>query len=426
MDIINIIENKSIIVDKSYILNDDKFGTLNKQSGMFSIAYKPKGMEITAGNKIGLIPVNEKLSLNVQPKVDINNFFYLLSMSKRKINILSDFYRKYNQSADNFNLIDIFTNVFLASMKILEREGIYRGYKRKVENSSTPKGKILYKKNLYENIFKGIDYKAVHCYSELDRDIIENQIIKYTIEYLINYYRLIKKSGEKFLIRLNYYREIFSRVTYISWVSEINQVEFNKIIVGIPKLRSYYVETLEICNLIVNKSSFQFEQRSSLSIQKSLPSIYIDMEDVFEQYLINSLRDLSDSYCINIYKGRKLLFMDVEKPEIEPDIVFENNRNITCIADAKYKKIKVSREDIFQMISYLVSYNCFDGVFILPLDTNAKRVDYLGSIQERKIYIFRIDINKKDINEMRNEEQLLYNFLLMTPFEKQVFYLKNK
>lgn len=99
----------------------------------------------------------------------------------------------------------------------------------------------------------------------------------------------------------------------------------------------------------------------------------------------------------------------------------EENKKVTCLADAKYKASTATREDIFQMISYLVSYGCDVGVFILPRGSNKKMV-YLGNIQGKLIYIYRINLDHDDIHKLKIEEEELYHFLTMSIMEKELFY----
>lgn len=422
MLVFDVIENKSILINKELILKDDYFDILSdiNNPSFFSVSFKPKGLEITAGNHIGVIPINKSVALNIIPKLEIKNFFYLLRVANRELKTLSNFSRLYSQSNDYTNLMDLFTSTFIKSLEIIEQEGIYRNYTKKERNNSTPKGKLLFKEHLVQNVFRNIHYKVPHTFQELDRDVLPNQLIKYTIEYLIQYYRLLEGTKIQFLKRLEYYRQMFVRVSYKKIIRDMKQSEFNYMIKSIPKIRSYYIGCLEVCFLIIKKASFHFEERKIFKKQ-SLPSVYINMEDIFEKYLLNSLNNINNSQQIKIYKGKRSLFEDVKTPTIEPDIVIENNSEVSCIADAKYKNSLPTRDDIFQMISYLSSYHCNVGVFILPKENNQK-VDYKGNVQGKHIYIYRIDLNHVDIEDTKREENELYKFLKMSFKDKQAYY----
>lgn len=410
LKIYNVIENKSVLIERDLVFTEEYFDILqnSQEQSFFTVSYKPKGLEITAGNNVGVIPINKNIALNILPKIEVKNFFHLLHKSHRNIKMLDYFMRAYNQSSESINLIELLTISFLKSMETLEQEGIYRDYVRKVNNSSAPKGKILFKENMSVNIFKNINYKVVHSFQELDRDILPNQVIKYTIEYLIQYYRLFERD-KKFLRKLNYYREIFSRVSYNRNIRELSSYEIKEIKESIPQIRNYYLEVLEFCFLIINKASFQFEAHQYKNTS-TLPSIYINMEDVFEQYLINILKEYEKRKNISIYKGKKRLFSDTLKPNIEPDIILEKDNVVTRIADAKYKGDIPTRDDIFQMISYLDSYKCDVGVFILPRNNNT-RIEYLGNLNEKSLYIYRIELNHSKIEDLQNEEVRLYSFI---------------
>lgn len=424
MVIIDVIENKSVLIEKQLIFKNDYFDILSNvnDKSFFSVSFKPKGLEITAGNHIGIIPINKNIAINITPKIGIKNFFYLLKVARRDLKTLPDFDRLYNRSEEYNNLIDLLTGAFIKSMETIEQEGIYRDYVRKERNNSTPKGKILFKEHLTQNVFQNVHYKVTHTFQELDRNIFPNQLIKHTIEYLIQYYRFFGRTHTRFLKRLEYYRSMFVHVSYKKSIRGIKQSEFNQMMNSIPKIRSYYKDTLEVCFLIIKKASFHFEDRERLKKQY-LPSVYINMEDIFEKYLLNFLQKINQIEEIKIYKGKKNLFEDMRTPNIEPDIVIEKNSNVFCIADAKYKNARPTRDDIFQMISYLVSYECTVGVFILPKENN-KKVEYLGNIQGRLIYIYRIDLNHPEVEDIKREEYELYQFLKMSCDDKQTYYQK--
>ncbi|MEK4023417.1 McrC family protein [Sporosarcina sp. FSL W7-1283] len=425
MRVLDIIENQSIIIDEKVVLRDEYFDIIanNVDKKFYSVAYKPVGLEITASNYIGTVPINKSLALNIKPKIGIKNFFYILLKSERELNMLEDFMRKYNKMENNTNLIDLLTIAFLKKMQKIEREGIYRDYVRKERNSSTTKGKILFKEHITLNVFKNIDYRVVHSFQELDRDILSNQVIKLTVEHLIRYYRLFGKE-KKYLRKLLYLREVFSRVSYVSHIIDFSQQDIKRLINDIPQIRSYYVDVLETCFLIMKRATFQFEKGID-SKGLNLPSIYINTEDVFERFLLNALVDLEDDQNVSFYKGKKYLFSDVSIPRIEPDIVIEENKVVTCIADAKYKGDKPKREDIFQMISYLVSYNCEVGVFILPKHNNAT-AEYLGTIDEKCLYVYRVNLNHLDEKDIKEEELKLHAFLKKNLHDKKDFCEKQK
>ncbi|KIH70943.1 McrC family protein [Salinicoccus roseus] len=419
MKVIDVIENNKIIVEEDLLKkNDDFINTEKFNKSLYSVTLNPKGIEITAGNNIGLIPITSKLSLNVKPKIPIQNFIYLLMTSSKEVKIFSDFYRSYNKLSSFNNLIDLLTNTFLNHLRIIEKEGIYKGTVKRVENSSAIKGKVLFKENLYQNTFKNTDYKVVHTYEELDRNILPNQLIKLTLEHLFHHYKNLNYKDVHLLKEMDYFRDIFSRVTYNSNLYGITKSEFNNLQNSIPTVRDYYLGALEICYFIINRASFDFES-NRLHSQVSLPSIYIDMEDVFERYLLNSLNEIKKNIddSIYLYKGKKNLFDDMTKPDIEPDIVVERNNKLICLADAKYKAIKPTREDFFQMISYLSSYNCDIGIFILPKNENLT-FEYLGELQNKHLYVYRIKLDNEEVKCFRDEEEKLFKFLIDPNFER--------
>ena len=84
MKIFDVIENKTILIPKELILNKNVFDIIKnaQKQPYFNASLKSGGLEIIAGNYIGIIPINKEIALNIHPKIKISNLFYLLKQLK--------------------------------------------------------------------------------------------------------------------------------------------------------------------------------------------------------------------------------------------------------------------------------------------------------------------------------------------------------
>lgn len=115
--------------------------------------------------------------------------------------------------------------------------------------------------------------------------------------------------------------------------------------------------------------------------KKADVSYFIDIAELWEMYLLKLLqRKLPDRYrvySLNAQKGECLL--EKSAREIRPDIIIEKDNRVVMIIDAKYKwysefgntaKLGVSREDLYQMVTYLYHYGQegmpITGIFTSP------------------------------------------------------------
>ena len=107
------------------------------------------------------------------------------------------------------------------------------------------------------------------------------------------------------------------------------------------------------------------------------------MSELWEMFLLRILqKKLDDDYNVyspNLSAGAFLL--EDENRDIRPDIIIEKDNRAVMIIDAKYKRYKtlgrtskdpyaVSREDLYQMTTYLYHYGEDDqpiyGLFVSP------------------------------------------------------------
>ena len=186
-------------------------------------------------------------------KIPIKNIYYMLSYAWNIWNIIDeDNNRKEifgDEKFDNiYNVMAYILNMFLD--KLIKR-GFYKGYITLEEDLSVLKGKINFSKSIKRNT---INYKKLVCsYNILSNDILFNQIIKSTLNKLINYKNIDNDILEK-LIRLNHY---FIKIKNIN----VNSRTFKSL--KYNRNNMHYKIIINICkfihkHLIVNKNSDEY------------------------------------------------------------------------------------------------------------------------------------------------------------------------
>ena len=157
---------------------------------------------------------------------------------------------------------------------IIKRD-LYNYYIETNENLNVIRGKILFREHLSYNFDRS---DKVFCsFSELTPDILENQIIKFTLFYLsrgdfiddsINtrLFTLYKKLDNVELKPIN--RNVFNDINY-------------------TPLNEHYRPVINLCELLLRESSVDIENLG----QKSSFSFLIDMDRLFQDFVGNFLRD---------------------------------------------------------------------------------------------------------------------------------------
>ena len=176
--------------------------------------------------------------------------------------------------------------------------------------------------------------------------------------------------------------------------------------------------------------NFKAEAANHVGAKKDI-SYFIDVTELWEIYLLKLLQNnISAEYRVyspNAFSGAKLL--DDSIREIRPDILIERDGEVVMIIDAKYKnycrlgstaKYGVSREDLYQMSTYLYHYGKEEkraiGVFTSPVECFEQRLHTFTENQRHQIGLINLAIDTADSIEqihqiedayIKNVQQLL-------------------
>jgi len=285
--------------------------------------------------------------------------------------------------------------------RTMTKSHIPKEYKKFKKNLSTYRGKLNISKHIKHNLF---DKSKFYCnYRKLTMDTVINQTIRYT-------YELLEKKGFGSLLKdiaeYDQMLQSFGVQKKSIKISNIQNIRYSK-------LNIYYKKVMELSSLIL-KSESKSSDKTSTSDDSF--SYFIDIAELWENYLLKLLQKNLPRY--NIYspneRGGDHLIEDSFR-EIRPDIIIEEDGKIIAILDAKYKwynKIgmytniegAVSREDLYQMSTYLYYYADYDnnilGLFISPVEGN----EIKSLEQNKKHRIGVLGLNIKQFDEQENSE----------------------
>jgi 5-methylcytosine-specific restriction endonuclease McrBC regulatory subunit McrC len=193
-----------------------------------------------------------------------------------------------------------------------------------------------------------------------------------------------------------------------------------------PSIRSYYNAPLRIAKTIIENRGIELD-RSGDDIL--LPSLVLRLEEVFEKYTREILREkmnfleptlrVLDGNLQGFSGGAKLLFDPPSKEKANPDIVFkyetEAGSMFPLIIDVKYKNIeRPDREDLNQIIGYACSYRAPNVVILHPKKKNSVAgLNLLGRIDKLHVYHYAFDLASE--NPEQEEEKLFSEILSLIP-----------
>jgi len=330
--------------------------------------------------------------INIKPKVNRINFVnmikYAMNLPQLKIPEI-----KLKEKINNYyHIIVLF---LLEELDILFQKGLNSGYMQYDDNITTVKGKILFKEHLNSNYHRS---DRIYCaFSELSPDIVENRIIKYTLDFLCHCNFSDEEIESKIL-------SCYNKLNYISLTSIPLDV-FQSI--QYTPLNSHYKNILTLCELILKDSSIDGE----LIGDRTVKSFLIDMNQLFEKFVANLLKERLTSYEV---ESQKISYADTAEKRFKliPDIIIKNqNKKSLFILDTKYKNLDKlpEKEDRNQVTSYSLFERVKD---IGLLYSGIKSEPILNPIEMKEqinLYLLTFnvgDYDEKALEKMEEEKEL--------------------
>ena len=405
---------KKYIIDNN-LDNDYEFFKISKDS-------------IIVQNFVGTIPLDD-IQIEILPKIPLveNN------IEEEKIRFLEilqsiDYFKEklFNKSKiaiKDTSILEIFIQFFIEEVEKIVKKGLIYRYENKKENLNMFKGKL--------DINNHIKYNFSHKekfyvkFDEFSVNSLENIFIKMTIQKLKKI--SFNSKNKENLDRIGHY---FEKVSILE-----NSIENLKYIT-FDRTNGYYKNAIQWAKIFLNNQSSSIFSTNNGEIT----SILFPMENIFENYIINKLRNLIqekyyNQFIIKTQDNSCSIFSNIDfnntKIEndilrVKTDIVIKNKETKEIfILDTKWKvlnksddKFKISTEDIYQMFTYVKTYNdrsknyiCKKAYLIYPA-TNMNKNTF--NSKDKLIFStdnFELNIVFVDLNSEENTENSLINIL---------------
>ena len=348
---------------------------------------------------------NKVVNINITPRFGNNSqiFNYLISYAYGLYMPKGDSSYEKEQSS-NYWLMAILWKATLE--KALSKNHIPKEYKKIEKNSRVFRGKLKISQQIKNNL---IDESRVYCrYRKLSMDTTINRTVRYL-------YKFLEKKGFKNLLvniaeydnRLHSFGVQSKEIS----ITEIKNIRYSK-------LNKHYRQVMQLSTAIIANHLASSDTNAD---NNNSFAYFIDVAELWENYLLKVLQRKLPDY--EVYSpnetGGEYLFEN-ESRQIRPDIIIKKYGNIVAILDAKYKWYEeigktsagyksVSREDLYQMTTYLYHYGvCSDnivGLFISPVEGKCADMLSLAKNPTHKIGVINLNINQW--NDKKNDKSFL-------------------
>ena len=374
---------------------------------LFTITLSKDKLVFRAGRFVGQIPINDRVLIDVRPRVPFTNLERVLGITDQEPLSLAPHTRRYTEHpVGTPSLLQSLAESLVYSLASVEAEGLHRQYIRRTADTSFPRGRIMMSETMRRHEARGMHHRAAVSWFEPSVDTPANRCVKYAIWHLARRFEGIRRSPEntRLLENLSRLYGMFDGTTLdptLRFLSDKLVEEPQRL----PANRAYYERPLRLAAMVARGYGVAFGHRGG---EVELASLVVNLEDAFEEYLRfvlasglqNSLPEVRvlNGNLSTPKGGGKNLFKTTSRDDLgakspaTPDIVLrrsdakDQESEYPAIFDVKYKvyRPRADRGDINQTVTYAVSYGSPVALIVHPHQKKSKpglhRVGRVGNL----------------------------------------------
>ena len=326
--------------------------------------------------------------------IPIQNIYYMLSYAYERLKINNTILK---ESVDFKNIYDLFARILINVVNRLIKRGFYKEYVLVNRDVSSPKGKINISESIKRRTF--LDNQLNCQFDEFNDNVLFNQIIKTTIDFLVRVHDLDKNLKND----LKKFKPFFSDVDDI----ELNRHVFKSLIWN--RNNKYYNVAISVCELIFLYKLPDDSLKGEIAFKDFVRDYEKEFAKLFEQFIFNffkrefkDIKTYSPKFSWNIdeeFNNKGVEYL----PNMRSDIVLERNDKQLIIDTKFYKSIfsnyydssKLHSGNLYQLLTYVNSSN-FQGSIkgLLLYASLGDDINYQYKIKDKVIYIKTLDLNQ--------------------------------
>lgn len=360
-------------------LSADQLEVLLQESKNLHLSVEPvKGRngryKLTPASMVGALEIGD-VSVLIEPKIGIPKLLSLVCYAM-------GFYKTKEQHIFNFKraktLPDILALALTAAARRALGRGLLRGYLTKEDALYTVRGRIRFSEQIRRRY--GIPLPVELSFDEFTEDILANRLVKAAAARL-GFMTLRSPEARR---GLGWVTAILENVSLVEYRRRVPNVRFDR-------LNEHYRHVVGLARLILLHSQFE-SQRGDVRASGFL----IDMNVLFQEFVMQALRESLDLSANTLRAGRQF-FLDTEsKAKMYPDIsVWEDSVTCTFVGDAKYKIISgdsLPNADLYQLLAYTTALDLPGGLLIYAKG-EAETAQYIVRHAGKRLEVFALDLS---------------------------------
>ena len=375
-----------------------------------------KGVKvIKPQNYVGVINIDNKVQIEILPKIDIGDDNELRKLFLKMLSSLKEFKGKSFKNAQlndsKLPIYEVFIQMYLNEVQELLKKGLKSDYLTIEGNLTFFKGKFLINQHLKHNIIRKDRFYM--AYDEFHINRPENRLIKTTLLKL----NKISSNGKNQLLAKRLLAEF-------EMVNQSTNIDKDFSLVKKDRNAQAYQSLMTWSQVFLKNKSF-----STFKGTENVNALLFPMEKIFEAYVAKQLKIKFPEWNVETQKDDKYLFDNPKTFGLNPDIYMSKGGS-AIVLDTKWKKLirnsnnyGISQSDMYQMYAYAYKYDVENIVLIYPKhreisfnkDDKDDKNDYTTYVQKQNneynlksivITVFLYDLAKEE-----NSQRILKEYL---------------
>lgn len=310
-------------------------------------------------NYVGVINIDNKVQIEILPKIDISDENKLRNLFLKMLSCLKEFKGKSFKNAQindsKLPIYEVFIQMYLNEVQELLKRGLKSDYLAIEENLTFFKGKFLINQHLKHNIIRKDRFYM--AYDEFHINRPENRLIKTTLLKL----NKISSNGKNQLLAKRLLAEF-------EMVNQSTNIDKDFSLVKKDRNAQVYQSLMTWSQVFLKNKSF-----STFKGTENVNALLFPMEKIFEAYVAKQLKIEFPKWNVETQKEDKYLFDEPEETfQLKPDI-YMSKEGVGIVLDTKWKRLirnsnnyGISQSDMYQMYAYAYKYDVENIILIYP------------------------------------------------------------
>ena len=366
-----------------------------------------KGVKvIKPRNYVGVINIDNKVQIEILPKIDIGDEYELRKLFLKMLSSLKEFKGKSFKNAQlndsKLPIYEVFIQMYLNEVQELLKKGLKSDYVTLKGNLPFFKGKLLVNQHIKQNIVRKDRFYM--AYDEFHINRPENRLIKTTLLKL----NKISSNGKNQLLAKRLLAEF-------EMVNQSTNIDKDFSLVKKDRNAQFYQNLIHWSEVFLKNKSF-----STFQGTQSVNALLFPMEKIFEAYIAKQLKTKCSKWKVETQKRSKYLFDKPRQFRMKPDIYMSKDDS-AIVLDTKWKKLisdssknyGISQSDMYQMYAYAYKYDVENVILIYPKHKEVQLKNFPSYIQDEdqnehikkivvKVFLYDLSNEEKSIKELGN------------------------